>query len=204
VRFFRRNETLNERLIREAGLDADRGQAPLDSLDPVEPHPRYGGPSFFGTSMFDNPAVTGNARSRPWEVAVTVDAPAVGGEEVSFVALPDGSLIVEEEEGNAELDPLATAVEEQIAPPYRAQGVRQTESLWAVSARRIQVVELEAKGETIELSSTAEGRKLVVDGMPSSDRTPALEELGEAAGSSYAIHAERLDDDLWEIRVAAL
>jgi len=202
VRFFRRNETLNERLIREAGLEAAHDPA---TPDPLEPKPRYEGPSFFGGApLFDNPAVTGNARPRRWEAVVTADAPDVDGDEVSFVAMPDGSLIVEEEKGDAQLDPLASAVEERLAPPYRAHAVRRTESLWAVSARRIQLAQFEATGEAIELSMTEEGRKVVVDGMPAFGSVPALEQLGQAAGSSYAVHAERLDADLWEVRVAAL
>jgi hypothetical protein len=40
--------------------------------------------------------------------------------------------------------------------------------------------------------------------MPVFGSVPALEELGEPAGPSYAVHAQRLDADLWEVRVAAL
>jgi hypothetical protein len=40
--------------------------------------------------------------------------------------------------------------------------------------------------------------------MPSFGTVPALEQLGEAAGPAYAVHAERLDGDLWDVRVAAL
>jgi len=41
--------------------------------------------------------------------------------------------------------------------------------------------------------------------MPAFGNFPELVRLGEAAaGSAYAVHAERLDADLWEVRVAAL
>jgi hypothetical protein len=41
--------------------------------------------------------------------------------------------------------------------------------------------------------------------MPVFGSIPELERLGEATGApAYAVHAERLDADLWEVRVAAL
>jgi hypothetical protein len=33
---------------------------------------------------------------------------------------------------------------------------------------------------------------------------PVLEERGQREGSEYTVHAERLDDDVWEVRAAAL
>ena len=204
MRFFRRQETLNEKLMREAGLasvPAGRREA-----EPLDPKPRYEGPSLLGGApLFDNPAFTGNARARRWDAVVTAEAPDVAGREVDFVTLPDGSLLVEEEEGNAALDPLAQAVEAELRPPYRAQAVRQTERLWAVSALRIDVATFEAEGDAIELTQTSDGKALRVDGMPVFGSIPALERLGEAAaGPAYAVHAERLDGDLWEVRVAPL
>jgi hypothetical protein len=137
-------------------------------------------------------------------VVVVAEAPEVDGDRVAFVVLPDGSLLVEDEQGDAALDPLAAAIEERLAPPYRAHGARQTEALWAVSARRIELARFEAEGERLELTQTPDGKALRVDGMPAFGSVPALERLGEAAGSSYAIQAERLDADLWEVRVATL
>jgi hypothetical protein len=144
------------------------------------------------------------ARPRDWDTFVTVQAPDVQGDQVEFVALPDGSLLVETEEGDAALDPLASAIEERLEPPYRARAARQTDSLWAVSASRIEVARFEADGDRIELSQTAEGKSLRVDDMPSFGSIPALEQLGQAVGPAYAAHAERLDADLWEVKVAAL
>jgi hypothetical protein len=148
--------------------------------------------------------IHGIARLREWDAVVTAEAPGLEGDRVDFVALPDRSLLVDDEQGEAALDTLAAAVEEQLAPPYRARGVRQTETLWAVSARRIEVARFEAGGDQVELTQTPEGRTLRVDGMPVFGSVPALERAGEAVGSSYAIHAERLDADLWEVRVAQL
>jgi hypothetical protein len=179
--FFRR-ESLHERLAREGGL-----------VEPVGGRPAWG-----------EVGIHGIARVREWDAVVTADAPEIEGDAVDFVALPDGSLLVEQEDGDAALEPLATAVEERLAPPYRAHAARQTDSLWAVSASRIQVAKFEADGDRIELTNTADGKGLRVDDMPSFGTIPALERLGEAAGPAYAVHAERLDADLWEIRVAPL
>jgi hypothetical protein len=144
-------------------------------------------------------------RARRWDAVVTAEAPDVEGTEVDFVVLPDGSLLVEEEEGDAALDPLAQAVEVQLRPPYRAHAVRQKEQLWAVSAVRIEVATLEADGDVIELTQTSDGKALRVDGMSVFGSIPELERLGETnAGPAYAVHAERLDADLWEVRVATL
>jgi hypothetical protein len=128
----------------------------------------------------------------------------VAGREVAFVALPDGSLVVDEEEGDAQLDPLATAVEEQIPPPYRAHGVRKSDSVWAVSATRIDVAEFESAGGEVELTRTPEGTLLTVDGARTFGSIPALERLGEREGESYAVRATRIDGNLWEVRAAAL
>jgi hypothetical protein len=135
---------------------------------------------------------------------LTVEAPDLQGDQVEFVTLPDGSVLVEEEQGDAALDALATAVEQRLEPPYRARAARQTDSLWAVSASRIEVARFDADGDRIELTQTADGKSLRVDEMPSFGSIPALEALGQAAGPAYAAHAERLDADLWEVRVAPL
>ena len=178
-----RRESLHERLAREGGLAEPSGVPPA----------------------WDATGIHGGvARPREWDLVTTVPAPDVEGDAVDFVALPDGSLLVEQEEGDATLEPLAAAVEQKLQPPYRARGARQTDALWAVSARRIETASFEAEGERIELTETADGKILRIDGMPVFGSVPALEELGEPAGPSYAVHAQRLDADLWEVRVAAL
>jgi hypothetical protein len=200
VGFFRRKETLNERLMREAGM-APEPEPP----QPFEPEPKYRGPSYLGgPPLFDNPAFTGNSRPRRWDAVAVVDAPEIGGDEVSFVSLPDGSLIVDQEEGDNDLTRLADAVEQQLARPYRALAKRQSGTTWAVSAARVQVAQFESAGDYIDLTKTDEGTQLLVDGSPASGTIPALEQLGDAVSSAYAIHAERLDADVWEVGVSAL
>ena len=205
MRFFRRGETLNERLLREAGIQAAQGDSAVEApppspLDPVVAFHR----------QFDSAAgaLAGAGlppRARHWDTFATAEAPEVPGHEVEFVALPDGTILVEEEEGDAALEPLANAVETNIAPPYRAKAVKQTDRIWAVSAMQIRVAKVESDGETIEVTQTSDGKAVHVDGMPVFGSIPELERIGEAdGGPAYAVHAERLDADLWEIRVASL
>jgi hypothetical protein len=185
MRFWRR-EPLHERLAREGALDREESVA-------GDARPRWG-----------ETGIHGIHRVREWDVVATAEAPDVPGDEVAFVALPDGSLLVEEGDAEAELEPLARAVEAELAAPYRAKAARQTAELWAVSARRIEVAQLEWPGEALELTSHGDERTLLVDGERAFGSVPALERLGEREGSSYAVLAERLDGDLWEVRVSAL
>jgi hypothetical protein len=116
--------------------------------------------------------------------------------------MPDGSLIVEPDE-ERDLAPLADAV--TLAPPFRAEAVRQRETTWAVAARKIEVVELpDAPGEEIVLSSTNGERTLIVDGAPGFGSVPDLERLAGSRHENYAVHAERLDGDLWQVSVSPL
>jgi len=185
VGLFRRGEPLHERLAREGGLVAE---PPV----PVPP-------------LWQEPGVTGNFRPREADTVVTADAPDVDGDAVKFVSLPDGSLLVEDGSASS-FDALAAGVEQELRPPYRARGVRRGESLWAVEASRIEVLALPDApgGDAIDLTHTEEGTTLAVDGQQIFGSLPALEQRGEREGADYAVHAERLDGDLWEIRAAAL
>ena len=77
-----------------------------------------------------------------------------------FVALPNGDLVVDEDEPPDTLAPLAEAVEQTLEPPYRAEAVRQSEDVWAVAARRIAVASFRADGDELELVAADEGRTL--------------------------------------------
>jgi len=191
VGLFRR-EPIHKRLAREL-MNAEAGGFL------AEPPDLMGQPAPFGEPVFH-----GVPRPRRWDVITTTAAPEVKGSEVKFAALADGTLIVDEETGDENLGALADAIEQQLRPPYRAHGVRQTDSLWAVSASRIEVARFEAQGEKIELTQTDEGKTFLADGQPEFGTVPELEKLGEAAGDRYAVEADRLDADLWEVRVAAL
>lgn len=194
----RRKETLNEKLMREAGLDSG-------SASPSE---QAAGRDDLENSWFDQRSLTPferlsgevtAARPRRWDAVVSADADDIEGTEVEFVALPDGTLIVDEEKGNGDLTPLAEAVELQLPPPYRARAVRQGETVWAVAARKIQVASFAADGDQIELSMRDGTRSLNVDGAQEFGSVPELEEIGERQGESYVVRAQRLDGDAWEV-----
>ncbi len=183
---FRRREPLHERLAREGGLTE-----PTAPRDPRPPTQETG--------------IHGLQRPREWDATVTVDAPEIEGDSARFVTLPDRTLLVEEGSDDS-LDPLASAVEASIPPPYRARAVRQSETLWAVQAKRIEVVQIPdgPEGDAIELTHTEDGTTLSVDDARTFGSIPALEQLGERQGRDYVVRAERLDGDLWEVRAETL
>jgi hypothetical protein len=136
---------------------------------------------------------------------VAADAPLLQGDLVHFVALPDGTLVADEDEPDDSLGPLADAVEARLPPPYRAEAVRRGAERWAVAASRIQVAEVSGlAGDDAELVATENGRVLTVDGRPQFGSSPALERLGEAVGREFAVRAKRLDGDLWEVEASPL
>ena len=146
---------------------------------------------------WDASGIHGLHRAREWDGVVTVEAPELKGNRASFVALPDGDLVVED--GPEDVTPLATAIERELQPPYRAEAVRRDDALWAVAGRRIEVVELPGTaGEELELTAHGEERTLLVDGERAFGGLPALERPG------HVVRARRIDGDLWEVDTAPL
>jgi hypothetical protein len=140
------------------------------------------------------------ARPEEWDVYTTADAPQLAGDAVEFATLPNGDVIVDDEQGDADLSPLADAIERHLHPPYRAHGRREQDALWAVAARGIDVRTLTfADGDTLDLVVREGRRELKVDGVASGLAVPELAEEGD-----YVVHAERLDGDLWEIQSETL
>jgi len=184
--FRRRRETYNDQLLRDAGLDRIQLDQP--------------------TVLEKNGVPIGKAVGQPeWDVSVTATAPGLTGERIVFTALPDGDLLIDEEQGDADVSALADAVEKELGPPYRALAARQDGDLWAVLANGIEVERLEfPRADTLELSRKDSWQELRVDGEPSMGRAQELERLGERAGPDFFVKAERLDGDLWEVRVTAL
>ena len=174
---FWRRKPLHERLAEEGGLVERPAEAPR-------------GP-------WDQAGVHGVARPRRWDAVATVAVPEPTGEERSFVLLADGTLLGDD--GDV---PLAEALE--LDPPFRAEAVRRDGDLWAVAATRITVVRLDHDpgGDAVELTLAEDGtRTLDVDGETAFGSAPELEQLLDGPG---LVQAERLDDGLWEVRVAAL
>jgi hypothetical protein len=199
--FRRKQETLNEQLLREAGLDPGQmlgAAAAPPPPQPVEP-PKSG---LAKAGVVDGSGVG----PKEWDVATTVTAPALAGDRVEFTTIPNGDVIVDEESSNADLTTLADAVERHVSPPYRAVGHRQDGDLWGVGAKRIQVAQIPfSDGDKLQFSQHVDYGELRVDGEPSESLVPPeLERLGETLGDSFYVEAERIDGDLWEVRAAVL
>jgi hypothetical protein len=213
--FFRRHdETLNEQLLREAGLAADG--TPLAEPTPTEataadsesrPKPFLVAPAeprgLGGLLGLDGPSV---ARPGLWDVVTTTDVAELKADRYEFAALPDGSLIVEDS-CDEELSQLADAVELQLAPPYRAVAARQDERTWAVAANAIEVIELPGQaGDELELSRLGGSSTFAVDGkdVDPASAPRALQEAGERQASDFVAQARRLDETLWDVEVNPL
>jgi hypothetical protein len=220
----RKEETLNEQMLREAGIAEDGDTPPeqnspdsdtsssnvpeaTEDADPPEPLDPYAGSYPADPTGAIVPAALDRAMARPavWDVLTTVTAPGIAGDEVEFATLPTGDLIVDTETGDADLSPMADTVEKQLTPPYRVLARRQNDDLWSVAARTIDVVELTFDGgDEIELVENEGATELRVDGKPWKQEIPELERAGETLGADFVVQADRLDGDLWEIRASVL
>ncbi|HVW88133.1 MAG TPA: hypothetical protein VHC01_01595 [Gaiellaceae bacterium] len=203
MRLFGRSKPLHRRLAEAAGLSLDG--LSLDGGGAAQAPGLPAAPPGFDGEQRGEPGIHGVPRPRRWDAVATADAPGVLGESVAFVVLPDGTVLVDDDQPEAALVPLADAVEARLPPPYRAEAVRRGPETWAVAARRIVVAEQRGlDGEEAELVSRAGERRLVVDGLGVLGRAPALEAAGERAGADYVVRATRLDGDLWEVSAAPL
>jgi hypothetical protein len=156
---------------------------------------------------WDKVGIHGLARPRQWDAVVTANAPELAGDEAAFVALPDGTLLVEDESPADGLAVLAKAVEDTLAAPYRAEAVRRTAEVWAVAARSIDVTTLPAgtPGDAVTITSQHDDRTTLVDGNDWLASFPALEALAHERGlTDFVLEANRLDGELWEVRVSPL
>jgi hypothetical protein len=181
LRLFRRSKPLHERLAEQGGL--------------VERRP---GPLFTGT--IPETGIHGVPREREYDAVAAADAPDAQGDGARFVGLEDGSLVVEDGEGD--LTPIADAIERELGRPYRAVAVRRGETRWAVAGHRLRVVELpEPGGDEVELVLSGGEKTLTVDGLHAFGTLPELEALAEG---DAVIRASRIDGTLWEVRVDAL
>ena len=184
-----RREPIHKKLARQARLDDLAAQDPA----PVDPGPHWGATGIHGVP-----------RPRRWDAVASAEASGLHGDEVHFVALPNGDLVVDEDEPDDTLRALAEAVEASLEPPYRAEGIRRDGDVWAVAARKVQVAEVEAPGDELELVVSGGERTLAVDGERGFGSIPELVRLGEQLGPAYVVRARRLDDRLWEVEANAL
>ncbi len=201
--FRRKQETLNEQLLREAGLDP--AQSLGDPQPEREPAPEPPAPPPFPTGDISLGRGRFNGVPGDWDAVVTAKAPSLAGDKVEFTTLPNGDVIVEKEQGDGDLSALADAVEQRVDPPYRAVAARQDGDLWAIGATEIAVVQFAlANGDAVELSENDGEREVRVDGEPSDAEVPELVQLGEQVGADYCVEATRIDGDFWEVEVSAL
>jgi hypothetical protein len=198
VGLFRRRKPLHERLADAGGI--------TDALTEPEPVPSLAAdtPGWDGERRGE-PGIHGVPRARRWDTVASAEAPAINGDAVHFVVLGDGTLVADENEPDGALTSLADAVEQSIAPPYRAEAVRKGPETWAVAASRIAVATIPGlTGDQAELTSTREGRVLRIDGRTTMGSARELERIGETEGTEYVVLAKRLDGDLWEVEASAL
>jgi hypothetical protein len=194
--FFRREEPLHEKLAREGGLDFPRNVRELTLQGPLDPqHP------FWRVA-----GIHGIPRVREWDAVASAEAPGLPGDEVSFVALEDGTLIVDEDVPEDSLAPLAEALEISIQAPYHAVAIRQGDDVWGVAALRVEVVEVpeEVAGDEVAIVLNDGERSVLVDEAESRESVAALEDYAASRFDSFVLHASRLDDRLWEVTVLPL
>jgi hypothetical protein len=183
--FWRREKPLHEQLAEKGGL-----MIPGESTRDVAPWHQAG--------------IHGVPRPREYDVVLSLDVEGVRGDEFAFVALEDGTLLLESDD-DVDLDPFADALDGALSPPYRAMAVRKGESTWAVAANAIQVATIadEIAGDTVELAYQHGTSTVLVDGAEEFGSLASFEDLAEGL-DAYVIRASRLDGDLWEVKVTPL
>lgn len=184
---FWRRKPLHEQLAEEAGME-------LPTVEPRQPR-----------APWEDPGITGVSRPREWDAVVSVPARGPAGADLSFVALSDGTILLESDEEipEDEVDVFAGAVEGLVDPPYRAIGIRKGGEQWALAARAITLVEVEddPTGDSIELAQHGGERTVVVDGQRAFGTVPEFEALLDGDG---VVRAQRLDERLFEVTVSPL
>lgn len=150
------------------------------------------------------PGVMGVGPGRTWDAVVAAHAPLLTTASVTFVALEDGTLIVNEDIPDGSLSPVADAIEEMVPPPYRAAAARSEGDSWTAVAESVQIAELLGVGsDEVELTVVDSVRTLTIGGQESDLPVEALDELA-AEHESVAIRAERVDGDSFAVDVFPL
>jgi hypothetical protein len=189
VPFWRREKPVHEELA--------------EGTDLLDWEPREGPAPSIHMGSLD---VLHGGRPRRWDAVATVEAPGLEGDELEFTVLPDGTLLVEADLPEGALLPLVDALEQSVAAPYRARAVRGEGDVWGVAANRIDVIEVpeEIDGDSVSLAVQGDERTLLIDDRPGWNDVPTLEAFALQRHREFVLHAERLDGDLWSVRVNAL
>jgi hypothetical protein len=197
----RREETLNEKLLREAHL-AEREPEPAAVAPPMFPGVLGAmDPLYVGL-----PGLPALERPELWDTQAVARDSNLKGTHYEFTAVPDGSLVVDES-CDEDLSRLADAVEKELPAPYRAVANRAGPGVWVVTAKTTTVLELDIDhGDQLEVSSVGGEQHFAVDGTSIDPaRAPdLLRKLGETKGADYAVQAQRLDQNLWDVTASAL
>jgi hypothetical protein len=150
--------------------------------------------------------ITGLQRQREWDAVATAEVDGIPGDEVEFVALRDGTFVVESG-GTVDPTPFADALGDDVERPFRALAVRRP-GVWAVGAVSIEVDRLapDPRGNELELTWNGSTLELTIDDVPAEPgRAEALQRIATSrVAGPYAAHAHRLRDDVWELSVLAL
>jgi len=150
------------------------------------------------------PGIMGVGPGRTWDAVVAAHAPGLTGDSVTFVALPDGTLVVNEDVPDGSLTPVADEIEEMVKPPYRAAAAHNDGDMWTAVAESVRIVELPGVGaEELELTFVGGERTLTVGDEQTDLGLPALDALADGQGD-VAIHAERVDGDTFSVDVFPL
>ncbi|TML56014.1 MAG: hypothetical protein E6G15_02065 [Actinobacteria bacterium] len=87
-----RREPIHKKLARQASLDLS--SEPRGDPAPVDPGPHWG-----------ETGIHGLPRPRRWDAVGAAEAPGLTGDELHFVALPNGDLVVDEEQRSSRKAP---------------------------------------------------------------------------------------------------
>ena len=150
------------------------------------------------------PGVMGVGPGRTWDAVGAARAPELIGDSVTFFALEDGTLIVSENIPDGALTPVADALEETVTPPYRAAAARNEGDMWTAVAESVRIVELPGvEADEVDLTVVDGERTLTLGSDVTIRALPALDELADEH-ASVALHAERVDGDLFAVDVFPL
>jgi hypothetical protein len=122
------------------------------------------------------------------------------------VTLPDRTVLVDDDLPEGAVTPLADAIERELESPYRAHAIRRDDGFWAVGATRLEVVEVPeaVEGDTVSLAVQDGERTLMIDERPGWSDVPTLEAFARERHADFVLHAERLDGNLWAVKVNPL
>ena len=148
--------------------------------------------------------VTGVGAGRTWDAVVSAHAPGLTGEAVTFTALEDRTLVVDQDIPEGSLSPVAEALEQMVGPPYRAAARKTEGDVWTAVAESVRIVELPSiDADEIELTVVDGERTLTIGDEQTIRSLPALDALAQEH-DSVALHAERVDGDLFAVDVFPL